>query len=80
MVMELTFGFEVDNFLGDLINEEKAKIFANFDKASLNTVLEYFYSNTACRCLGTDECYYCSIICFVYKDLETRKRIIAEMR
>ena len=78
MGMKLTFGFEIDNILGNVINEEKAKIFANFVEASLNKILEYCYSNTAYRCLGTDECYYCSIICFVRKELETRKRIRAK--
>ena len=42
MGMRLTFGFEIDNILGHVINEEKAaRDFANFDDKSLNKIMTY---------------------------------------
>ena len=80
MGMRLTFGFEIDNILGHLINEEKAaRDFANIDDNSLNKIMNYFYSNTADKCWGKDECYHCSIIKFVNKEFRFRKRIRAKM-
>ena len=75
MGMKITFGFEIDNILNHEINEEKAQIFVNFDKASLNKMVKYCYSNTVYKCWGRDECYYCTITKFVHEELRVRKRI-----
>ena len=78
MGMKLSFGFEIDNILGNVINEEKALLFANFDEASLNKILKYYYSNTAYKCWGRDECYHCTITKFVKKEFRIRQRIRAK--
>ena len=36
--MKLSFGFEIDKILGNVICEEKALLFANFDEVSLQKI------------------------------------------
>ena len=71
----LTFGFEIDNILSNVINEEKGKIFANFDEASLHKILKYCYSNTAYKCWGRDDCFHCTVTKFVNEEFKIRERI-----
>ena len=77
MGMKLSFGFEIDNILGNVINGEKALLFANFDEASLQKILKYCYSNTAYKCLGRDDCYHCTITKIVNEKFRIREKIRA---
>ena len=70
MGMRLEFGFEIDNILGNVINEENAQsIFAILKEPSLYKILRYCCSNTAgYNCYGTDERYDCTLIKFVNEE------------
>ena len=62
---EIPDGYLINYLLKHQISDEKRYIFQELNNVSLKRIMDSCYGITGYSCLGTDGCYYCTIIDFV---------------
>ena len=68
-------GYQIDETIGNSINENKKNFFQELDTPSLKKISRYCYSNTYDRCCGTNGCYFCVIIDYVHEGFHRKREI-----
>ena len=66
-------GFLINHPLERVVGEEKCYIFCELDNKSLRRVMDYCYLNTAYTCVGTNNCYYCTVIEYVKDEMRDQR-------
>ena len=69
-------GYQIDEIIGNSINESKRKFFQEVGTPSLNKILRYCYANTYDRYGSTDGCYFCVTIDYVHEEFHRRRETI----
>ena len=64
----LVEGFQIDRIISDVISENNRKFFKELDTISLKKITNYCYLNTYDKCCGTADCYFFTVIDYVYQE------------